>query len=77
MHLLSGARQERLRPVLCRNFERDGRCTYPGCRFLHVPKKPTVPLVESRARELEQKAEQSSKLPQPISKRSATEDEVL
>jgi len=51
--------QERLRPVLCRNFERDGRCTYPGCRFLHVPKKPTVPLVESRARELEQKAEQS------------------
>jgi len=51
--------RERKQPVLCRSFERDGRCTYFGCRYLHVPTKPAVPLVESRARELEQKAEQS------------------
>merc|ERR1719482_1400276 len=52
--------QEGLRPVLCRSFERDGRCTFLGCRFLHVPPKPgPALLVEARARELEQQAEQA------------------
>jgi len=54
----------RTQAVLCRSFEREGRCTYRGgawcCRYLHVPPKPdTLPLVAARARELEAQAEQS------------------
>jgi len=66
--------QEKKQPVLCRSFERGGRCTYFGCRFLHVPPKPAVLLVESRARELEEKAQQSLRRPKQRTKARCAEE---